>query len=524
MRTPFAAGLAALALLAAGCGGTGAEGGTAGGGTFTYALPADPGVLDPAMGVLNVTNTTLSLAYDTLVGIDAQGEIVPALAERWTVEPDKVTFTLRKDATCSDGAPVTPSDVAASVNHITDPDTKSPIYGVLIPTGMKAEADDAAGTVTLSMPKPFSFILETGRAIFVVCGKGVEDRSILARSTSGSGAYRLTEAVPGDHYTFKVRREYAWGAPGTSIKDAPETVVLKIVPNEQTAANLLVSGALNGITLYGPDRTRVEAAPGVTKTITPVANGQFFYHQGEDRPTHDPAVRKALTQAVDLKELAGIASSGTGKPPTGLVLHPRPCQGDTVTGHVPAHDPAAAAAALDAAGWKPGPDGVRVKDGKRLTLRYLYATTRGAGVQAAAEYLATAWGAIGAEVKLNGAIDTKLSESLNTTQDWDVVWLPIGVTLPSQLVGFLSGPAAPKGANFAHLSNKQYQSLVDEASQVPAAEGCDKWLQAESALFEAADMVPVVETTVLEAAKGATYEMVAGMFVTTSIRLTQGAE
>ncbi|MEV4568903.1 ABC transporter substrate-binding protein [Nonomuraea sp. NPDC049419] len=522
MRTPFAAGLAALALLAAGCGGTGAEGGPAGGGTFTYALPADPGVLDPAMGVLNVTNTTLSLAYDTLVGVDAEGRIVPALAQKWDVEPDKVTFTMRKDAVCSDGSPVTPSDVAASVNHITDPATKSSIYGVLVPTGMKAEADDAAGTVTLSMPEPFSFILETGRAVFVVCGKGAKDRSLLARSTSGSGAYQLTEAVPGDHYTFKVRREYTWGRPGSSIKEAPETVVLKIVPNEQTAANLLVAGSLNGITLYGPDRARVEAAPGVTKAVTPVANGQFFYHQGDDRPTSDPAVRKALTQAIDLKELAGIASSGTGKPPTGLVLHPRPCQGDTVTGHVPAHDPAAAAAALDAAGWKAGPDGVRVKDGKRLTLRYLYATTRGAGVQAAAEYLATAWGKIGAEVKLNGAIDTKLSESLNATQDWDVVWLPIGVTLPSQLVGFLSGPGAPKGANFAHLANKRYQSLVAEASKVPAAEGCDKWLQAESALFEDADLVPVVETNVLEASKGATYEMLAGMFTTTSIRLTQG--
>ncbi|GAA3152378.1 ABC transporter substrate-binding protein [Nonomuraea salmonea] len=481
-------------------------------------------MLDPAMGVLNVTNTTLSLAYDTLVSVDAEGKIVPALAQKWDVEPDKVTFTMRKDAVCSDGSPVTPSDVAASVDHITDPATKSSIYGVLVPTGMKAEADDAAGTVTLSMPEPFSFILETGRAIFVVCGKGVKDRSLLARSTSGSGAYQLTEAVPGDHYTFKVRREYAWGRPGSSIKEAPETVVLKIVPNEQTAANLLVAGSLNGITLYGPDRARVEAAPGVTKAVTPVANGQFFYHQGDDRPTRDPAVRKALTQAIDLKELAGIASSGTGKPPTGLVLYPRPCQGDTVTGHVPAHDPAAAAAALDAAGWKAGPDGVRVKDGKRLTLRYLYATTRGAGVQAAAEYLATAWGKIGAEVKLNGAIDTKLSESLNATQDWDVVWLPIGVTLPSQLVGFLSGPGAPKGANFAHLANKRYQSLVAEASKVPAAEGCDKWLQAESALFEDADLVPVVETNVLEAAKGATYEMLAGMFTTTSIRLTQGAD
>ncbi|MEV0166023.1 peptide/nickel transport system substrate-binding protein [Nonomuraea fuscirosea] len=526
MRTPIAAALTALALLAAACGGTdgGGEGGggPAGGGTFTYALSADPGVLDPSGAVLNVTITTLSLAYDTLVGVSKDGKTVPLLAEKWEVEPDKVTFTLRKDATCSDGSPVTPADVAKSVNHIADPATKSPIYGVIVPAGMKAEADEAAGTVTLSMPEPFSFILETARSLYVVCGKGHEDRSLLARGTSGSGPYKLTEAVPGDHYTFKARREYAWGQEGGTGKDIPENVVVKIMPNEQTAANLLISGGLNGALVLGPDRARLEAAPGIGKVVEPVQNGQFFYHQGDDRPAHDPAVRKALTQAVNLKELAGIATSGTGKPATGLVLHPRPCQGDSVTGHVPAYDEAAAKAALDAAGWKPGPDGIRVKDGKRLTLRYLYATTKGAGTQAAAEYLAAAWRKVGAEVKLNGQIDTKLAESLNATQDWDVIWLPIGVTLPSQLIGFLSGPAAPKGANFAHLANKKYEKLVAEAGRVPATEGCPKWLEAESALFDSADLVPVVEQTVLQATKGATYQQYAGVFVPATIRLTQG--
>ncbi|PZG13106.1 ABC transporter substrate-binding protein [Nonomuraea aridisoli] len=526
MTKPAVAALAGLALLTAACGGTSGgpeqQAGPVTGGTFTYAIPADPGVLDPAQGVLSVTNNVLAVAYDTLVAVGEDGKIVPALAEKWDVKPDSVTFTLRKGVTCSDGSPVTPSNVADNVNYIADPASKSPVYGVLVPAGMKAEADDAAGTVTLSMPQPFSFILESTRSMYIVCGKGVKDRASIARATSGSGPYQLAEAVPGDHYTFKVRRDYTWGPAGATAKELPETVVMKVVPNEQTAANLLVAGSLNGALFTGPDRTRVEAAPGVTKQTPSAGNGQFFYHQGDDRPAKDPEVRKALTQAINLQELAGIASSGTGKPPTGLVLEPRPCLGDTVSGHVPAFDAAAAAATLDAAGWKPGPDGVRTKDGKRLTLRYMYATTRGPGNQAAAEYMAAAWKKLGVEVKLNGVIDTKLSESLNSTQDWDVVWLPIGVTLPSQLVGFLSGPSAPEGANFAHLANKRYEQLVAEAGELPSAEACAKWLEAESALFEAADLVPVVDNTVLLAGKGATFRTTAGSLVPTSIRLTQG--
>lgn len=519
-----AAAALSLALFATACGGTAQTpaGKPVTGGTFTYAIASDPGILDPAMGVLSVTNTVLSFAYDTLVATGPDGKTIPGLAEKWDVKPDSVTFTLRKDVTCSDGAKLTPANVADGVNHIADPATKSPVYGVLLPAGIKATADDAAGTVTLSTPKPFAFILESTRDLFVVCGKGVKDRSILARGTSGSGPFVLAEAVPGDHYTFNVRRDYAWGPGGGTGKDLPDKVVVKVVPNEQTAANLLISGGINGATFYGSDRARLEATPGIGKATPSAGTGQFFYHQGDDRPTKDPAVRKALTQAVNLKELAGIVTSGTGRPATGMVLDPRPCVGDSVTGHVPAFDAAASAAALDAAGWKPGPDGIRVKDGKRLTLRYLYITTRGAGIQAAAEYLAATWKKVGAEVKLNGVLDTKLAESLNATQDWDVAWLPIGVTLPSQLVGFLSGPAAPKGANFAHLTNSRYEELVAQAMRTPGEAGCKLWLEAESALFDNGDLVPVVDTTVLQASKGATFRLTAGLFEPASIRLTQG--
>ncbi|MEV5407281.1 ABC transporter substrate-binding protein [Thermopolyspora sp. NPDC052614] len=516
--------LAAACLLAAGCGGATEERPAQGGGTFTYGLNADPGALDPGMATLSVTNTVLSLAYDTLTAADANGKIVPVLAEKWDVKPDSVTFTLRKGVTCSDGSPLTADDVAASISFITDPKNKSPLNGVFVPPGLTAKADAAAGTVTLSTPKPFSFILESTRDVFIVCGKGLKDRSLLAKGTSGSGPYRLVEAAPGDHYTFQVRKDYTWGPNGatTSEPGQPDKVVFRIVPNEQTAANLLISGGINATIINGVDRTRVEAAPGVKGKVLPGGNGQFFYHQGKDRPTRDPQVRKALTQALNLTELAGIASGGTGRPATTLVLKPSPCPGDSVAGHVPGYDPAAAAAALDAAGWKPGPDGIRVKDGKKLTLRLLYSTTRSASVQAAAEYLAAEWRKLGVDVKLNGVIDTKVSESLMVTQDWDVTWLPIGVNLPSQLLGFLSGPGAPEGGNFAHLKNGRYEKLVAEAGTKPGPEGCKLWLEAESALFESADLIPVVENTQLLAMKGATLEVLAGNFRGATIRLTEG--
>ncbi|MEV0586993.1 ABC transporter substrate-binding protein [Nonomuraea sp. NPDC050310] len=504
MRKTAAA--AALALLAAGCGGGAGEAGPA---TLTIAVGADPGLLDPATAVLGATNSVLSLAYETLVRTSPDGKIIPGLAEKWEVKPDAVAFTLRQGVKCSDGSTLTPAEVAANINYLTDPANKSPLLGVLAPVGMKAAAD--AATVTVSTPEPFSFILESTRLLFIVCGKGLQDRSLLAKATYGTSPYELKEVAPSDHYTFAKRQG--------SAAELPDQVVLKVVPNEQTAANLLMSGDVNAATFFGPDRQRVQAAPGVDKQEENVSNGQYFYHQGKDRPTNDVAVRKALTQALDLAELGRVSSGGTGKPVTGLVPGVPPCIGDSVSGHVPGLDPAAASAGLDAAGWTAGADGIRAKDGKKLSLRLLYTTTRGPGVQAAAEYLAAAWKKIGVEVKLNGVIDTKLAESLNVTQDWDVVWLPIGVTLPSQLVGFLSGPAAPKGANFAHLANERYTELVAKAATTPGAEGCKLWLEAESALIANSDLVPVSTITVLNATKGAKAAQQAGLFDPYSFRV-----
>jgi peptide/nickel transport system substrate-binding protein len=526
-RSGSVAVLGALGLLAAACGGGGGDaepsGGGSSGGTFTFAIRADPGQLDPAMATLTVTNTVLGFAYDTLVRQDADGKITPGLAEKWDVKPASVTFTVRKGVTCADGSALTPSDVAENVNHIADPATKSPLYGVAIPVGMKATADDAVGTVTLETPKPFSFILESATQLFAVCGKGLQDRSVLDHGTSGTGPYTLAEAVPSDHYTFKVRDDYTWGPGGATTKQAgqPGTIVLKVVPNEQTAANLLISGDINGALIYGSDRTRLKSSPGVTSTELPAGNGQFFYHEGDGHPGADPAVRKALTQLIDMKQLIPIASSGNGRAPSGLVLQPRPCQGDTVTGHIPAYDAAGAAAALDAAGWAKGADGIRAKGGKKLSLRLLYPTTAGSGTQAAAEFLGESWKKAGVDVHLKGANDVALSQSIDQTGDWDVAWVPISVTLPSQLVGFLSGPAAPKGANFAHLDNADYERLVAEAAQMPGPEGCERWLGAESALFENADLVPVMENTIVLASKNAKIQAVGQQIIPTSIKLTQ---
>ncbi|MEU9497090.1 hypothetical protein [Streptomyces sp. NPDC048196] len=127
----------AASLLAAGCGS--GQAGSTGGDAFSFAIKSDPGLLDPAQVQNTNTYTALSLAYDTLVHVAPNGRVVSGLAKKWNVKPSSVTFTLRRGVTCGDGSPVTASTIAANVAHLTDPATRSPAYGVVVPAGLTAK-------------------------------------------------------------------------------------------------------------------------------------------------------------------------------------------------------------------------------------------------------------------------------------------------------------------------------------------------------------------------------------------------
>jgi peptide/nickel transport system substrate-binding protein len=490
------------------------------------AVAGDPGNLTPAAAVNGSTNLLLSFAYDTLVYSDAHGKIESGLADKWTVTPNAVTFTLHKGATCSDGSPVTPTGVAQYVNYVVNPKTHSPLLGVLIPADMTAKGNNTADTVTLQTKAANPFLLQAAVAMFIVCGKGVTDPSMLAKSTSGSGPFVLTQSSPNAQYVLKVRPGYKWGPNGTTTADkgVPAKVVLKIVTSEATAANLLLAGDINAATFTGVDRSRVEHAPGIMSTLTPGGTGSLYLNEDPKRVAHDKAVRQALAESIDISQLAKIESQNFGVKATNLAtLAPAPCQEDSVTGHQPSLNVAAAQAALDRAGWTKGSNGMRSKNGKQLAVKVIFASDQGPGQSAGAEYLASEWKKIGVSVSLQGEATTAYSEALFKTGDWDASVIGIGLSLPSQFVGYASGPAVPAGSNFGHIVNPSYDQLAKQASTTPIASGgCKVWGQAEQALFDNFDVIPVVGFTGLIASKGAQVTIVGGLAQSTLIRMLKG--
>lgn len=525
MRTPLAAAAAgALLLSLTAC--QGSQAGTSGnyvnGKTFTMVIGTDPGNLDPHFTTLSTTFQVNKFLYDSLVAFDGRGKPVAGLATKWHGDATTATFTLRNGVTCADGSKLTAETVADNINFVGDPANKSALIGLMVPPGAKAKADAAARTVTVTTKTPDAFLLREVGRLPIVCANGMKHRSTLKRGADGTGPYKLTEAVPDDHYVLTRRAGYRWGpgGAGTGRTGTPAKVVMKVVPNETTAANLLLSGQANLDTVVGPDKQRLKAAKLFTRS-TEAPLGEMWFNHASAEPTSDEAVRRALVRALNLKQLGQVLTGGSGRPSTGLVAPGMsPCTADTVSGNVPGTDVAAAKSGLDAAGWKPGANGVRTKNGKPLAVTFYYTTSLGPTMASAAELIQKQWKAVGVDVTLKSGTDAQVDQVINGQGSWTAGIVPLTVPLPSQLAPFLSGPRPPKGNNFSGIDNAGYAEHVRKASVKAGTSGCADWSAAEEELFRHVDLVPFVNSVVPIFAKGATFQLTEGTEIApTSIRM-----
>ncbi len=423
--------------------------------------------------------------------------------------------------TCSDGSALTATDVKANIDFIEDAKNKSPLLGVLLAPGLTTTASDSAGTVTVKSPTPDAFLLNNFTNIFIICKAGLADHKTLAQKTNGTGPFVLSQAVANDHYTYTLNPNYAWAPGGAAMTGPgiPAQVNLRIIPNQSTTSNLMLSGEVNMSQVNGADEDRLIGA-GLKALPTRLTLGETFFNENTGRPGADPQVRLALATGSDMTQLMKVATSGRGALSTGLVtIDPKPCQGDTVTGNLPAFDVDKAKSILDADGWVAGSDGIRSKGGKKLTIKFIYPQQGGDAVAAAAELLGQEWKALGVDITPSVITATQLNDVLFASGDWDAGWVPVGINLPSQLVGFVSGPAP--ATNFAHINNSTYTTDATKAAATgDVTQACALWNSAEVALIKNIDVAPMFDSTLNIYLKNATATITGGELIGASLRLT----
>jgi peptide/nickel transport system substrate-binding protein len=354
------------AVVAAGCGGTTDVAQRAvEEETFVIALTRQPENLNPIAGD-NVYEGNLKffnglLRYDR--ALNPQPDLAAALPTR-SADGRRITVELRTDVRFHDGAPLTARDVAFTYNAVIDPDSASPLASLLDSLEEARALDRSTVEFRLKRLDPaFEDKLQIGIVPeHLLRGQDLKTTAFNRRPV-GTGPYRIESFQPGGRIVMRANPDYFRGAP--RIK----RVVLTAVPDENARVALLEKGAIDaaGIVPKLADRVREDGKYDVLEVRT--ADSRSLALPTRDPVLRDPAVRRALSFAVDRERLVSGALAGIGEPAFGPLMKGHWAYdpaGET------RFDPAEASRRLEAAGWKRAGDGPRVKDGRALRFTLMY--------------------------------------------------------------------------------------------------------------------------------------------------------
>ena len=367
-----------------------------GGGALKMLFWQAPTLLNPHFAVGTKDQEGSRIFYEPLAGWDLDGNLAPALAaeipdiENGGVASDgmSVTWKLKRDVQWHDGHPFTADDVVFTGEYAGDPATASTTIGNY--RDIKVEkVDPLTVRVHFAKPTPFwasPFVGYFGMIIpkhLFEPYKGANSREAPANlKPVGTGPYRFVDFKPGD--LLKGERNSSYHLPNRPYFD---TIEMKGGGDAVSAAravlqtgeydyawNLQVEDEIllrleNG----GNARGRVEIVPGgsvehielnTTDPWTEV-DGERSSAKTKHPLFSDPAVRHALSLLVDRASVEAHIYGRTGLATGNFINKPPRFASKNTTWEFSIDK---ANHVLDEAGWQRGPDGVRIKDGKKLKL------------------------------------------------------------------------------------------------------------------------------------------------------------
>lgn len=301
--------LAASPLLAvAACSGGKADEKKSGGTLRVGAIAATPAVHDPHGSLFNEADwVRLAAIYDALIGIDAQGRPAPGIATKWTMADDAKswTFTLRQDATFSNGKKVTAKDVMYSLKRIADAAMENGgRLGTVDIAKSKADGDHSVRLVTsepdAELPRTLmatSFIVPDGFTAF--------DKPV------GSGPYTLKSA---NAQAATLERHTKWWG-----QTKAERIVLRSFSDPTAMTRAITTNALD-VALGAEGAAAKSVASHADVQIvrrTAETSAPLLMHLGK-APFDNADVREAVRLGLDRDALVKTAYLGYGSVGSGL--------------------------------------------------------------------------------------------------------------------------------------------------------------------------------------------------------------
>jgi peptide/nickel transport system substrate-binding protein len=289
-------------------------------GTLTVAVSTYPNTLDGPLAAEQQTRNTSRPLYDSLIWVNDEGELEPALAESWEISEDglEYIFHLREGVTFHNGEPFNADSVVFSWNRYINQDLAWNERWRMADAVEKV--DDLTVKMTTNEPKPLLLRTIATHWAIIPAGYFEEVGEIeFGNKPVGTGPFMFVEMVSGDHVTYKANPNY-WKEGYPKI----ETLIFRPIPESATRVAAIQTGEVDIVgRLSAEEAQSLLGAPGVQVIRYPVSRVYYIAFNnmtsGVGQPTEDPLVRQAMNYAVDIQAIVDALFNGYFKPATGFV-------------------------------------------------------------------------------------------------------------------------------------------------------------------------------------------------------------
>jgi peptide/nickel transport system substrate-binding protein len=324
--------LLALTLIAvvllSGCGGTD-NGSTDNGGTdvependLIIAIGAEPENLDPLKMMSSPAATISEHMIESLIYLDVDGTLQPALAESWVPTEDGLAWDLklREGVQFHDGTPFNAEAVKFNLDRfagLSNPDNKA-VYAFLLSEVKEVEVVEEY-LVRIHLNRPFAPIASHLSHSFIGMHSPASLEALAAteyvEQPVGTGPFKFESWARGQEIVMTKNDSYWGGAPQLN------SVTFKFVPDAGSRVMMLEAEEVHAIMAVPPtDISRLESVDGIDVVRQTSVRLIYLGFNQERELFKDVRVRQALNHAIDKDALISTVFQGVGQPSTAPVV------------------------------------------------------------------------------------------------------------------------------------------------------------------------------------------------------------
>jgi peptide/nickel transport system substrate-binding protein len=405
-----------------------------------------------------------SLVYQGLTTVAQNQQVVGQLAKDWTIGDGGLsyTFNLRRGIRWGDGAPFTADDVMFTFNVLQSPDYQQPTNQVWKDVQVDRVADFQV-KFTLKAPSAgFPLALRQGIiAKHLFAHTGIAD---IARSpyslgrALGTGPFKVG-SISSDRHIVTLDRN-----PSANPRPYLDHFIFRLYPGLTDALDAVSRGEMDAVgTLEVPSTANLSGRSdlnvfqintfNVTAVLFNLTPDQAVYF-------NPPAVRQALTQAVDRRKIVRDILGGRADPAPGPIPPSNWAYSRPAADKIP-YDPAAATKALQAAGWTMNiQTGVLSREGHDFSVSL--ATTDAYPYKQVAGMISAQLRQIGVQVRVDPVPASVLVSKYLIGRQYQMALTAFDNGPDPDLSSFWHSGAATDSLNFVSADRLPRQALIDK--------------------------------------------------------------